>query len=275
MGREGIGLEQVAAAADALVGEGQQPSIRAVRERLGTGSMNTIQKHLSAWRASRPSVAPVHELPPALSAAIAAEIERAAARVRADYEARLQAAQGEAAELATAGEMIEGERDAMVEQVARLTRERDTLAGKAEQQAADLADQAQRIEREQQAAESARVDLAKALLKIEAQAERLVEQATEAERLRAALADSQRARTAAEQQAAVLAARLEASAERMAMAEARIEQMQQQATQAAQALEEARRTAAEAREQAARLLGKSEAHDPRGTRVNSSESAGI
>lgn len=127
MGREGIGLEQVAAAADALVGEGQQPSIRAVRERLGTGSMNTIQKHLSAWRASRPSVAPVHELPPALSAAIAAEIERAAARVRADYEARLEAAQGEAAELATAGEMIEGERDAMVEQVARLTRERDTL----------------------------------------------------------------------------------------------------------------------------------------------------
>ena len=38
--------------ADALAGEGQQPTIRAVRERLGdTGSPNTIHKHLSStWR---------------------------------------------------------------------------------------------------------------------------------------------------------------------------------------------------------------------------------
>lgn len=81
-----------------------------------------------------------------------------------------------------------------------------TLAGKAEQQAADLADQAQRIEREQQAAEI--------------------------ERLRAALADAQQGRTAAEQQAAVLAAKLEACAERVARAEARVEQIEQQAAEA-------------------------------------------
>ncbi|HIA1771049.1 TPA: DNA-binding protein, partial [Salmonella enterica] len=35
--------------------EGQQPTIRAVRERLGdTGSPNTIHKHLAAWREARP-----------------------------------------------------------------------------------------------------------------------------------------------------------------------------------------------------------------------------
>ncbi|WP_343878783.1 DNA-binding protein, partial [Cupriavidus pauculus] len=50
MAREGITFEQVAAAADALVGEGQQPTIRAIRERLGTGSPNTVHKHLTAWR---------------------------------------------------------------------------------------------------------------------------------------------------------------------------------------------------------------------------------
>jgi len=42
MARAGVTFEQVAAAADALVGDGQQPTIRAIRERLGTGSPNTI-----------------------------------------------------------------------------------------------------------------------------------------------------------------------------------------------------------------------------------------
>ena len=43
MARQGITFEQVAAVADALAGEGQQPTIRAVREKLGdTGSPNTI-----------------------------------------------------------------------------------------------------------------------------------------------------------------------------------------------------------------------------------------
>jgi chromosome segregation ATPase len=134
MARQGITFEQVAAAADALVGAGQQPTIRAVRERLSTGSPNTIHKHLTAWRQARTvAAAAAPELPKALTAAIAAEIERAAARARAEIEAQLAQAQGEAAELAAAGEALEAERDALAEQVAELTRERDTLAGKAQQ----------------------------------------------------------------------------------------------------------------------------------------------
>ena len=82
MARQGITFEQVAAVADALAGEGQQPTIRAVREKLGdTGSPNTIHKHLTAWRQARPvAAADAPELPHTLTAAIAAEIERAAAR---------------------------------------------------------------------------------------------------------------------------------------------------------------------------------------------------
>jgi hypothetical protein len=49
-----------------------------------------------------------------------------------------------------------------------LTTERDTLAGKAKQQAADI---------KTQAAEAARVELARAQLKIEANAEKLADQA--------------------------------------------------------------------------------------------------
>lgn len=271
MAREGITFEQVAAAADALVGEGQQPTIRAIRERLGTGSPNTVHKHLTAWREARPvAAAAAPELPQALTAAIAAEIERAAAQARAEIEGRLVQAQGEAAELAAAGEVIEAERDSLAELVAELTRERDTLAGKAEQQAADLADQAQRIEREQQAAESARVELATARLKIEAQAERQTEQATEIERLRAALEVSQQARIAAEQQAAVLGAKLEAAkaqidqqshsmVETKQMAAREIDRLAERLTEAETERDDARNSAADAREQAARFAGQIEA----------------
>lgn len=211
MTRAGIQFEQVAAVADALMGEGQPPTIRAVRERLGdTGSPNTIHKHLATWREARPvAVAAALVLPQALTAAIAAEIERAASQARGEIEGRLVQVQTEAAELAVSGEATEAERDALVEQVTALTTERDTLAGRAAQQAADLAEQARRIEREQQAAEAARVELATARLKIEAQAEARADQGAEIERLRAALEAESQGRIAAEQQAAVLAARLE------------------------------------------------------------------
>jgi chromosome segregation ATPase len=242
MTRAGIQFEQVAAVADALMGEGQSPTIRAVRERLGdTGSPNTIHKHLATWRQARPvAVAAASVLPQALTAAIAAEIERAAAQARGEIEGRLVQVQTEAAELAVSGEATEAERDALAEQVAALTTERDTLTGRAAQQAADLAEQARRIEREQQAAEAARVELATARLKIEAQAEARADQSAEIERLRAALEVESRGRIAAEQQAAVLAARLEAMTERTSRAEARIELIEQQAQQTAQELSSAR-----------------------------------
>lgn len=270
MAREGITFEQVAAAVDALVAQGQQPTIRAIRERLGTGSPNTVHKHLTAWREARP-VAGVaaQELPQALMAAIAAEIGRAAAQSRAEIEGRLVQAQGEAAELATAGELIEAERDALATQVAELTRERDTLAGKAEQQAADLAIQAQRIEHEQHAAESARVELAMVRFKIEAQAEKQTEQAEEIGRLHAALEASQQARTVAEQQAAVLTAKLEGissqlthleqvNGEARKLAAQEAHRAAERMTQAQAERDEARKVAADARELAARLAGQLE-----------------
>ena len=177
MAREGITAAQVAQAADALVGEGKQPTIRGVRDRLGGGSPNTVHRHLTAWRETRPpAVAAAPELPASLTASIAAEIERATAKARAEIEGYLVQAQTEAADLAQAGEVLEAEREALTEQVAALTRERDILAGKAAQQAADLDAQAQRIEREQSAAESARVELATARLRIEGDAERRAEQ---------------------------------------------------------------------------------------------------
>jgi chromosome segregation ATPase len=180
------------------------------------------------------------ELPASLTASIAAEIEKAAASARAEVETKLVQSQQEAAELADAGESLETERDELLEQVAELTTERDTLAGKADQQAADIKAQVERIEREQQAAEAARVDLAKAQLKIEASAERLGEQAAEIERLRVALDSESKARITSEQQAAVLSAKLESMTDRATKAETRTELAEKQSQQNAQELNSAR-----------------------------------
>ena len=237
MARAGITFEQVAHVADALMGVGRQPTIRAIRERLGdTGSPNTIHKHLTTWRQARPVAAvSARELPQALTVAIGAEIERAASQARAEIEGRLVQSLAEAADLAGAGEALEAALDALAEQVAALTSERDTLAGKALQQAANLAEQAQRIEREQKAAEAARVELAKAQLTAEAQSEAVVSQAAELERLRATLDTQSKARIQSEQQAAVLAAKLEGMSDRAIKAEARVELIEQQAQQAEEA----------------------------------------
>ena len=264
MARIGVTSEQVSAVADALIGEGKQATIRAVRERLGDrGSPNTIQKHLSAWRDARPmAAAAALELPQALAAAIAAEIGRAAAQARAEIEGRLVEVQTEAADLAMTGESLEDERDSLIAQMAVLTTERDTLAGKAAQQAADLAELTGRVEREQQAAEAARVELATARLRAEGLTERHAAQGKEVEQLRAAVEDERKGRIAAEQAAAVLAARLEASAELVVRAESRAELAERQADQVTQDVrkahaerEDARNLASQAREQGARLSG--------------------
>ena len=264
MARIGVTSEQVSAVADALIGEGKQATIRAVRERLGDrGSPNTIQKHWSAWRDARPmAAAAALELPQALAAAIAAEIGRAAAQARAEIEGRLVEVQTEAADLALTGESLEDERDSLIAQMAVLTTERDTLAGKAAQQAADLVELTGRVEREQQAAEAARVELATARLRAEGLTERHAAQGKEVEQLRAAVEDERKGRIAAEQAAAVLAARLEASAELVVRAETRAELAERQADQVTQDVrkahaerEDARNLASQAREQSARLSG--------------------
>jgi len=184
---------------------------------------------LLVWRAARPqAIAAAPELPASLAIAIATEIERAAASARSEVEDKLVQSQTEAVELANAGEVLETERDALLEQVVELTTYRDTfggipLAGKAEQQAVDIEALAERVKREQQAAESA-----KAQLKIESGSERLVDQHQENERLRVALEIESKARIAAEQMSAMLVARLESITERAIKAETKVEQLEQQ-----------------------------------------------
>lgn len=50
MDRTNITYEEVARAARALIQEGKRVTAAAIRERLGRGSMTTIQRHLKTWR---------------------------------------------------------------------------------------------------------------------------------------------------------------------------------------------------------------------------------
>lgn len=241
MARTGITYEQVAAVADALIGAGQQPTIKGVRERLGTGSPNTVHAHLVAWREARPvAVVAAPTLPASLTAAIAAEISQAAARARAEIEGELVRVQGEAAELSAAGGVLEDQVSDLSEQLADVGAERDQAVTLSAERAAEIARLVEQVEREQRGAEAARVELATARLRLEGLAERQEAQAAELVRLTAALDEQRQARAAAEQVGAVLAAKLEAATERAARAETAEQAGQREAVKVRDELAQAR-----------------------------------
>lgn len=233
MARTGITFEQVSAAADALRGEGMNPTIKAVRERLGTGSPNTIHEHLKKWREARPVAAvAAPELPVALAGALAEEIARAASAARAEVQESLVQAQSELDELAASGQQIEAERDDLAEQVAALTSERDTLAGRVAQLDTGLAAAQETIEREQKAAEQARIELATANVRAEQQVKTEAAQLAELQKLRADLEALSKRTVTAEQESAVLKARLEATEQSEIRSEKMIAELREGAARA-------------------------------------------
>lgn len=233
MAREGITYEQVAAAATALLGEGQQATIRAVREHIGTGSPNTVHRHLAAWRDTRPQVTTVAQsLSDSLTAAIAAEIDKAATKARAESADRLVQAQAENIELAIAGEVLENERDTLVEKITSLTTERDREAATALERTAEIKRQEQNLHRERCVAETALIEVAQNRNKLESQAEKISEQIQQIKQLRAQLEEQTKGRIDSEKLAAVTVAKLEAAEHRASTAEAAAKEYKTQAQQA-------------------------------------------
>jgi chromosome segregation ATPase len=221
MGRPGITYQQVAAAADALAAENTKPALPALRERLGTGSMNTIHRHLTAWQANRPkSAAPAIELPQEVMRGLNAWATQAATAARAEVEDTLVHAQTAAVELAKAGEAIEVERDELLDQLAVLTTARDQALATAQERSAEIARLTHDIERERHLASAAQIEAVQARLKLDAQAEQLADLKAANAKLTDAVDAERHARIKAERDAAVLtaerdAARADADAERV------------------------------------------------------------
>ena len=207
MGREAvISQEQVAAAAEGIKAGGGVPTLRGVREKIGGGSMGTISRMLQSWREAqgRPTT---HEvaIPPSVARAILDHLSAEIAQVKAPLVADLAEARQATADLATENERQTKEIEDLTGQMAALAEQKAAADGRAAQLAAELAAAREEAGRERRAAEEARVEVAKAALRLEAMPRleadlTLAREALEAERL---------ARVAAEQSAAVALARLE------------------------------------------------------------------
>ena len=245
MGREAtITPEQVHAIADAIKAEGGKPTLRAVRERLGSGSMGTVATLLQQWRSGQERQTATHlVLPPSLQRVILEFMASELSAARAPLEAELAEQQQAAADLATENERQTGTIEGQAGALEALAAEKATAEGKAEQLATDLSGAKEEAIRERQAAEQARTELAKAMLRLEAMPRLEDDLAV----IRAELARERQGRIEAEQLAAVLAAQKSDLAGRLADAKADIERVSQQldkvqarAEQQAEALADAR-----------------------------------
>lgn len=231
--------EQVTAVADAIKAEGGKPTLRAVRDRLGSGSLGTVQKLLGQWQQSQGRQAETSlALPPALQRAILEFLGQEMAAQRVALESSLAEAQQAVADLAAENERQVADIEA---QALELEAERSAAAsmrGKAEQLKADLertkteareAIEAAKAEaiKEREAAEGLRVELAKACLRLEG----LPRLEADLERLRGELDAERKARHEAERGAAAALASLDAAKTRVEGLEATLKDQKQRSAE--------------------------------------------
>ncbi len=209
MPRPSLSYEAVAAAATKLKESGREPTLRNVRDELGSGSPNSIQPHLKKWNESLPKASAVaFELPGRVRDALAAEFARIAAEARVEAEAKLQQAEIDINDLVGAGQRLEEELDEVRAELARITTERDTLAGKNSEQAGEIARLNDEVGRAREETDQTRQKLARAEIRLEA----LGDLQGQNEALRKATAEAEARTAAAEKAAAVAEANLKSEA---------------------------------------------------------------
>jgi len=172
MPRPGVTREQVFETADALVLEGQNPTILAVRSRLGGGSPNTITPLLAEWRA-------LHETQKA--AAIPPPPEPVEAVMRQVWGTAWKEAQtkleGERDALAAARKEMEKERTEMLAEITRLDAALETARAENQRMLDSL-------DAERRAHEQAKAGVREARALAEEREKRIVGQETELQELR-------------------------------------------------------------------------------------------
>lgn len=214
---ETITFEQVETAANTIKAAGVNPTSRGIREILGSGSMATVCKYLAQWKAGQTRASSVVDdvMDPSVARAISAQIAikiqeatSAATAALADLQAEHNALIAEGERLSSDLELAEAERTTLSDQLS-------AFMGRITQLEADAERTAQELSRERAAAESARVELAKAELRLEA----VPRIESEIEQLRQSL-DSTRVQAAEQHEAAAVAQAKFDAAERAASAAA-------------------------------------------------------
>lgn len=207
MAREAtITQEQVDAIADAIRAAGAKPTARAVRERLGAGSMATVLRLLQLWQERQQATAGREVVLPAqVQRCLRDFVAEEVAAARADLETDLASVREAQADLIAEAERQARTIDALTAELDQARAETAALQGRLAQVTADLASAREEAAQERQAAQAARTELARAEMRLEV----VPRLDGELERLREALDAERTRRTDAEQAAAVLSARLE------------------------------------------------------------------
>jgi len=239
MAREStITHDQVAAAADQIKAAGNKPTARAVRDVLGTGSMATVLKFLQQWQGGqvRQSQAIDDTLDPAIGRAISNVIVGKVQEATADATARLADLQAEAEAIIAENERQAAELEGQAAELAALQEQHAALAGRAQQLESDATRTVADLVAERQAAEAARVELAKAELRLEA----VPRIEAEIEKFRADLLQSRAQAAELHEAAAVATAKMEAAEAARKKAEQQLEAAAAKDAATAQALQNER-----------------------------------
>lgn len=175
MAREStVTQERVSAAAESIKANGGRPSSRGVREVLGSGSMGTILKLLQVWQSGQESrsIAIDDSVDAAISKAINNRVALAILEATAAANAALADLQAEAATVIAENERQAGDLEAMAAERAALTEKLAIITGRATQIEAEATRLAADLTQERNAAEQARIQLAKSELRLEASQEK-------------------------------------------------------------------------------------------------------
>ena len=227
--------EQTFEVADALQAEGIRPTLREVCARLGRGSMSTINGHMQRWREARgrPSLAqPI--LPPALQRSLMDFIATEVAAARAPLDAELAEQLQIAADLAAESERQANALEESAAEIAALESQRAAAEGRAKQLDLELTAAKADAARERQAAEAARTELARVVVRLES----LGQLQSDLSAVREKLEHERLGRVEAEQRVAVLAARQKDLEARLADMKVEVERANARAERARERLDQ-------------------------------------
>ncbi|QFY42863.1 hypothetical protein F6R98_09760 [Candidatus Methylospira mobilis] len=141
-GRAGVSFERVVAIAEQIVAEGGRPTLRGIRERLGSGSLGTIQAHLKEWNESKtPAIPTSTTLAADVQLAVMEEIARQVRSNRADLDMEIAQVKSERDELTEENNRLSLEIEEQKAVIESLTKALAVGAGKTDAMAVQIKQQ--------------------------------------------------------------------------------------------------------------------------------------
>lgn len=163
-----ITYDQVVRYAEAIKTEGGKPTPRQIRDRHGSGSFGTIHKLFQQWESTQAlAIEAALSLPPSVQRAILEFVRHELSVGRTDLEERLCLVTTSAEDLATENERQAALIDEQMATIESLRGDKAALAGRLAEIETAIGTHREDVARERQAAEAARTEVAKLMLRLE------------------------------------------------------------------------------------------------------------